>query len=116
MTQSNASSRTTSDGVELEVAFARVFDAPRRLAFKVWIDPKHVARWWGPHGFTNVRCELDLRAGGAIRIDMRGPRRQGVSAPMTGIYEEIVELKRLVLTSSAFWTKRATPSSKCRTR
>jgi len=56
MVQSNASSRTTADGVRMEVAFTRVFDAPRPLVFKVWTDPKHVAQWWGPHGFTNPRC------------------------------------------------------------
>jgi uncharacterized protein YndB with AHSA1/START domain len=43
----------------------RVFDAPRALVFKAWTDPKHVAQWWGPPGFTNPVCELDVRPGGA---------------------------------------------------
>ena len=30
----------------------RDFDAPRDLVFKVWTDPKHLAQWWGPNGFT----------------------------------------------------------------
>jgi uncharacterized protein YndB with AHSA1/START domain len=34
---------------EREFASARVFDAPRRLVFQAWTDPKHVAKWWGPH-------------------------------------------------------------------
>ncbi len=50
---------------EQELVLTRVFDAPRELVFKVWTDPKHVAQWWGPHGFTNPVCELDLRPGGA---------------------------------------------------
>jgi uncharacterized protein YndB with AHSA1/START domain len=84
---------------EQELVLTRVFDAPRGLVFKVWIDPKHVAQWWGPSGFTNPLCELDLRRGGAILIHMRGPN--GVVYPMTGVYQEVVEPERLVFTSAA---------------
>jgi len=84
---------------EQELVLTRVFDAPRELVFKVWTDPKHVARWWGPHRFTNPVCELDLRPGGAILIHMRGP--DGTVYPMTGVYQEILRPERLVFTSSA---------------
>jgi uncharacterized protein YndB with AHSA1/START domain len=83
----------------MEVSFTRVFDAPRRLVFQVWTDPKHVMQWWGPHGFTTPRCELDVRTGGAIRIDMRGP--DGNIYPMTATYQEIVEPERIVFKSLA---------------
>jgi uncharacterized protein YndB with AHSA1/START domain len=82
-----------------EIVITRVFDAPRGLVFRAWTDPKHVARWWGPDGFTNPVCELDLRPGGAIRIDMRGP--DGTVYPMAGAYREIVEPERLVFVSAA---------------
>lgn len=82
-----------------ELVLTRVFDASRELVFKVWTDPKHVARWWGPHRFTNPLCELDLRPGGAILIHMRGP--DGTIYPMTGVYQEIVRPERLVFTSAA---------------
>ncbi len=82
-----------------ECVFTRIFGAPRSVAFKAWTDPKHAAQWWGPHGFTNPVCELDVRPGGAIRIDMRGP--DGTVYPMSGVYREIVELERLVFTSAA---------------
>src|SRR5712664_3777626 len=81
------------------LVITRVFDAPRELVFKAWTDPKQVAQWWGPHGFTNSVCELDVRPGGAIRIDMRGP--DGTVYPMTGVYNEVVEPERLVFTSAA---------------
>jgi len=84
---------------EHELVPTRVFDAPRELVWKVWTDPKHVARWWGPHGFTNPVCELDVRPGGAIRIHMRGP--DGTVYPMTGVYLEVVEPERIVFTSAA---------------
>lgn len=82
-----------------DLVLTRIFDAPRSLVWKAWTDPKHVAQWWGPQGFTNPVCELDVRPGGAIRIDMRAP--DGTVYPMTGIYREIVEPDRLVFTSYA---------------
>jgi uncharacterized protein YndB with AHSA1/START domain len=84
---------------EHELVLTRLFDAPRELVWKVWTDPKHVARWWRPHGFTNPVCELDVRPGGALRIHMRGP--DGTVYPMTGVYQEIVEPERLVFPSAA---------------
>jgi uncharacterized protein YndB with AHSA1/START domain len=82
-----------------EVTLTRVFDAPPQLVWKAWTEPRHMAQWWGPKGFTNPVCELDLRESGAIRIHMRGPN--GAVYPMTGSFEEIVPLERLVFTTVA---------------
>jgi uncharacterized protein YndB with AHSA1/START domain len=86
-----------------ELTMTRVFDAPRELVFRAWTDPERLKRWWGPKGFTNPVCEVDVRPGGAIRIHMRGP--DGTVYPMTGAFIEIVEAERLVFTSSALDTK-----------
>jgi len=77
----------------------RVFDAPRALVFGAWTEPRHLAKWWSPKGFTNPVCELDLRPGGRIRIDMRAP--DGVVYAMGGAFEEILPPERLVFTSTA---------------
>ena len=77
-----------------DVNITRTFDAPRDLVFDAWTDPKHLAQWWGPHHFTNPRCEFDARPGGAIHIDMRGP--DGTVYPMKGEVKEIVRPSRLV--------------------
>ncbi|MFI5143108.1 MAG: SRPBCC family protein [Thermoanaerobaculales bacterium] len=87
-----------------ELVLTRVFDAPRRLVFEMWTNPAHVARWWGPRGFSNPVCELDARPGGEIRIDMRGP--DGTVYPMTGIFEEVIEPERIVFTSAALHEQR----------
>jgi len=84
---------------ERELVLTRVFDVPRALVFKAWTDPKHLVKWWGPKGFTNPVCEVDVRCGGAIRIHMCGP--DGTVYPMSGVYREIIEPERLVFTSSA---------------
>jgi uncharacterized protein YndB with AHSA1/START domain len=77
----------------------RVFDAPRKVVFRAWTDRDQLQRWWGPKGFTNPVCEVDVRPGGAIRIDMRAP--DGVVYPMTGTFVEIAEPERLVFISAA---------------
>jgi uncharacterized protein YndB with AHSA1/START domain len=82
-----------------ELVITRILNAPRSLVWKAWTDPKQVKQWWGPRGFTNPVCKLDLRPGGSIRIDMRGP--DGTVFPMTGTYTEITKPKRLVFTSGA---------------
>ena len=80
-----------------EFVMSRVFDAPRQLVFKGWTDPKHMAQWWGPHGFTNPVCELDVRPGGTWHIVMRGPDGGRPSVPRD-VYREIVEPERIVWT------------------
>jgi uncharacterized protein YndB with AHSA1/START domain len=82
-----------------EVVITRLFDAPRALVFKAWIDPKQLAIWWGPKVFTNPVCNVDARVGGAWHIVMRGP--DGAEYPCGGIYREIVEPERLVFTNNA---------------
>jgi uncharacterized protein YndB with AHSA1/START domain len=87
-----------------ELVLTRTFDAPRSLVFKAWIDPKHLAQWWGPKGFTNPVCDMDVRPGGAIRIVMRAPDDAPAQFrgdhPMTGVFREIVEPERLVITTA----------------
>jgi len=84
---------------EREITITRMFDAPRAMVFKAWTDPKVLAQWWGPKGFTNPRCEFDARVGGIIRIDMRAP--DGAVYPMGGEVREIVPPERLVFTNNA---------------
>jgi len=84
---------------EAEVHLTRIFDAPRELVFRTWTEPKHLAKWWGPRGFTNPVCKLDLRVGGAILIHMCAP--DGTIYPMIGTFQEVVVPERLVFTAVA---------------
>jgi len=77
----------------------RLIPAPRALVWKAWTDPVELAKWWGPKDFTNPRCEIDARKGGALHIDMRGP--DGAVYPMNGVVWELTPMERLVFTSAA---------------
>jgi uncharacterized protein YndB with AHSA1/START domain len=94
-------------GSKTDLVITRIFDAPRSLVFKMWTDPVHLAKWWGPRGFTNPRCEVDPRPGGIMRIDMRGP--DGTIYPMTGTIDEIVEPERIVMTNMAMADEAGNP-------
>ena len=48
-----------------ELVITRVFEAPRRLVFKMWTEPEHLARWWGPRGFTTISAGMEVRPDGA---------------------------------------------------
>jgi uncharacterized protein YndB with AHSA1/START domain len=84
---------------EREITITRMFDAPRAVVFRAWTDAGQLAQWWGPKGFTNPVCEIDVRVGGAIRIHMRSP--DGNIYPMKGKFREIVPPERLVFTNIA---------------
>jgi len=99
MSAQNARVSAAMESSQWDLVMTRVFDAPRELVFKAWTETKHVAQWWGPKGFTNPVCEMDVRAGGAIRIHMRAP--DGVVYPMTGVFQEIAGPERLVFMCSA---------------
>lgn len=53
-----------------QIAFSRVFDAPRALVYRAFTDPEQLAAWWGPTGSVRPidEIELDLRAGGHLRM------------------------------------------------
>lgn len=80
-----------------EITVTRSFVAPRKLVFSMFTDPKHLAAWWGPHGFTNPVCEVDARPNGKIVIHMQAP--DGTVHPMGGIFHEVVPHDRIVFTS-----------------
>jgi uncharacterized protein YndB with AHSA1/START domain len=87
-------SSDVSATADRDIGITRVFDAPRELVFDVWTDPKHVAQWWGPRGFTNTVQEMDVRPGGIWRLMMHGP--DGVDYPNKIVYIEVVRPERLV--------------------
>src|SRR5207245_576035 len=77
-----------------ELVLTRMLDAPRGLVFEAWTTCEHLARWWGPRGFTNTIHEMDVRPGGVWRFVMHGP--DGVDNQNKVVYLEIVRPELLV--------------------
>jgi uncharacterized protein YndB with AHSA1/START domain len=55
------------------IAGTRMFDAPRALVFAAWTEPRHLAQWFGPNGFSLTTHSFDFRPGGVWRFVMHGP-------------------------------------------
>lgn len=79
-----------------ELSIVRVFDAPPALVFAAWTEPRHLAHWSGPEGFTTPHHSMDLRPGGRYRACLRSP--QGENHWVTGVYQAIEPPTRLVMT------------------
>jgi uncharacterized protein YndB with AHSA1/START domain len=92
-----AAANLVTEPADRVLKIERVFDAPRSLVFKAWTEPEHIAKWWGPRGFTSTVLKSDLRPGGAYRIHMLGPDGDHWTQ---GIYREVVPPERLVMVGS----------------
>ena len=96
MDQKTSSSVTQAPTKEFVIS--RRFDAPRDLVFRLWTDPEHMRRWWGPKGFQVIHSKLDLHPGGLYHYGMRSADGH----PMWGkfVFREIVKPERLVFVNS----------------
>jgi uncharacterized protein YndB with AHSA1/START domain len=74
----------------------RTLAAPRALVFKLWTDPAHAARWWGPEGFETIALVMDVRPGGRWQRTIRG--QDGAQYVKHGVYREIAPPERLAFT------------------
>jgi uncharacterized protein YndB with AHSA1/START domain len=77
-----------------EIKITRIYEAPVKLVWDAWTDPKQVAKWWGPRGFTITTHSKDLRVGGHWAYTMHGP--DGTNYENKTIYFEVEKHSRLV--------------------
>jgi uncharacterized protein YndB with AHSA1/START domain len=91
-----------------ELVLTRLINAPREKLFAAWTNPELLKQWFAPLPYTTPVAQLDVRPGGSSLIVMRGP--DGVDMPNPGIYLEVVENERLVVTDA--YTKAWEPSEK----
>ena len=82
-----------------DVVVTRIINAPVATVWKMWTDPNEVVKWWGPADFTSPSARIDFREGGEYVFAMTAPHYQGGEDSFTsGIYKEIVPMKKLVFT------------------
>ena len=77
-----------------ELNIIRVYNAPVKVVWDAWTDPKKAAKWWGPRGFTLTTHSKDLRPGGTWNYTMHGP--DGVDYRNITVYHEVEKYSRLV--------------------
>jgi uncharacterized protein YndB with AHSA1/START domain len=73
----------------------RSFAAPLETVFDMWTDPKHVAQWMPPTGFTMNFLKVDIRPGGSSFYAMTNGK---MSMYGRAHYLEVVRPDRMVYT------------------
>jgi uncharacterized protein YndB with AHSA1/START domain len=89
-----AANERDDNTADREITTSRLFDAPRERVFALWTSPEHIARWWGPRGFSTTTEVMDFRPGGVWRHVMHGP--DGRDYPNENRYLEIEAPRRIV--------------------
>jgi uncharacterized protein YndB with AHSA1/START domain len=79
---------------EREIVVSRAIDGPRVLVFEAFSEVHHLARWWGPDGFTTTTHAFEFRVGGVWDYTMHGP--DGTDYPNWIEWREIVPPERIV--------------------
>jgi uncharacterized protein YndB with AHSA1/START domain len=81
-----------------ELVISRVFDAPRELVYRAFVDPEQVAAWFGPVGFSVPResVSIDARVGGHQRFTMVNDSDPSFTSPVDAIFTEVIENELLV--------------------
>jgi uncharacterized protein YndB with AHSA1/START domain len=80
---------------EHALKLTRIINAPRQEVFEAWTNAESVKQWMCPEGSSVSFVELDVRVGGAFRVDMH---IDGADTIHTGIYREIISPEKLVFT------------------
>jgi len=73
----------------------RLVDAPRERVFRAFSDPAHLAKWWGPNGFSSTFETFDLRKDGHWKFVMHGP--DGKNYPNENVFTELEAPRRVVI-------------------
>jgi uncharacterized protein YndB with AHSA1/START domain len=87
---------TAKREVEAQVELRRLLPATPEEVFDAWTRPELMMEWLAPRPLTTPVARVDLREGGAYRIEMQAA--DGARHVATGTYLEVVPGERLVFT------------------
>jgi len=82
------------------------FNAPRKLLFKLWTEPKHLNHWWGPVGLKLEVRKMQLRPGGTFLYSMKAPDGNEMFGKF--VFREITPPEKIVFVVS-FCDEKETP-------
>jgi uncharacterized protein YndB with AHSA1/START domain len=83
---------------DTDLVLHRIFDAPRPLVYRAFVDPDQLAQWFGPVGWSVPRetVSIDARAGGEQRFTMVNDDDPAHTSPVDTTFTEVVEGELLV--------------------
>ena len=81
---------------KIEILNDRLFPVDRTVLFDAFADPRKLAQWWGPEGFSNTITAFDLKPGGQWRITMTADN--GADFHNIWTFEDVVENRMVRMT------------------
>lgn len=69
-------------------------NAPIEKVWQVWTKPEHLAKWWGPAGFTTTIHQMEMVVGSEWKLTLHSP--DGTNYPNRSIFREIIPQKKIV--------------------
>lgn len=84
----------TGTALPKEFLLERTFRASKATLWKMWTQPEHMARWWGPKELKVGQSKMDFRRGGTYHYSMIGPDGTEMWGKM--YYRDIVEPVRVL--------------------
>ena len=87
-----------SQATSQQCVITRIFDAPRELVYRAFVDPDQLAQWWGPDGcwLSRETVESDVRVGGHQRFVMMVTGRPEIRVQNDITFSRVVENELLV--------------------
>ena len=86
--------RITAEAGKQEFFVTREFDAPRKVVFKAFVDPKLYVQWLGPRNMNMKLEKFEPRPGGMWRYVDKDP--SGTEYGFHGVYHEVLTPERLI--------------------
>ena len=81
---------------EFVLHLERLLPAARGLVYRMHTEPKLLAQWWGPKGFSVSSIDISPRVGGEYRIEMQPP--EGDAFFLSGEFRDVEPAARLAYT------------------
>ena len=84
--------------VTREITISRIFDAPREIVYRAFVDPDQLGQWFGPVGYSvpYESVHVDARAGGFQRLVMVSDDDPTERSEIDATFTEVVENELLV--------------------
>lgn len=81
-----------------EISISRIFDAPRELVYRAFVDPDQLGQWFGPVGYSVPfeSVHVDARPGGYQRLVMVNDDDPTERSEIDATLTEVVENELLV--------------------
>lgn len=81
-----------------DLVITRIFDAPRPMVYRAFVDPDQLAAWFGPVGWSVPRDSVSVEAkpGGHQRFTMVNDADPAQTSPVDATFTEVIENELLV--------------------